>query len=339
VTVHQVNLLNIALMLVSTAVAFTVPFGLFLFAYAVLGPLHYLTQISWLHSRGYFTSGTRDHVVLFAMVAALLGLKYVALDRFGMVEVLPWAAAIVLVGLAASAAMAFSIGTAARIALVAVAIAAAPLLVTGSVVQALLLTMLPTLIHVWCFTALFMLYGALRGRSASGVLAFGVFAACTAACFAIEPSGQPARPGAYVKDTYDLFASVNVSLAGFLGIAGLDDGDAVYMSPAGVALMRFIAFAYTYHYLNWFSKTSVIQWHKVPRAWSVANVLLWIGAVSLYAWDFRTGVIVLFSLSWLHVFLELPLDFKTAAGIGQELGSMVRKPASGTAALDAPRAS
>jgi hypothetical protein len=334
VTVHQVNLLNIALMLVSTAVAFSVPFGLFLFAYAVLGPLHYLTQISWLHSRGYFTDGRRDYLALFAMVAALLLLKYVALDRYGLVEALPWAAAIVLVGLASSAAMAFSIGTAARLGLVAAAIAAAPLVVTGSVAQALLLTMLPTLIHVFCFTALFLFYGALRGRSTSGVIAFGVFAACTAACFAV-PAGEGTPPGAYVKDTYDLFSSVNVSLAGFLGIAGLGEGDAVYVSPAGVMLMRFIAFAYTYHYLNWFSKTSIIQWHKVPVAWSIANVLLWIGAVSLYAWDFRTGVIVLFSLSWLHVFLELPLDFKTAAGIGQELGAIAR-PRPRVGALGAP---
>lgn len=337
-TVHQVNLLNIALMLVSTAVAFTVPFGLFLFAYAVLGPLHYLTQISWLHSRGYFTDGRRDYLALFAMVAVLLALKYVALDRYGLVEVLPWAAAIVLVGLVSSAAMAFSIGTAARVALVAAAIAAAPLVVTGSVAQALLLTMLPTLIHVYCFTALFLLYGALRGRSTSGVLAFGVFAACTAACFALPPAGQAALPGAYVKDTYDMFSSVNVSLAGFLGMAGLDEGDAVYVSPAGVVLMRFIAFAYTYHYLNWFSKTSIIQWHKVPRAWSVANVALWIGAVSLYAWDFRIGVLVLFSLSWLHVFLELPLDFRTAAGIGRELGALARpKPRVGALGAHGPR--
>src|SRR5689334_14804142 len=100
VTIQQVNYLNIALMLVSTAVAFFVPFGLFLFAYAVLGPLHYLTQISWLHSRSYFTAGRRDHLVLGAMVASLLALKYVALDRYGLEAAMPWAAAIVLVGLA-----------------------------------------------------------------------------------------------------------------------------------------------------------------------------------------------------------------------------------------------
>jgi hypothetical protein len=30
--------------------------------------------------------------------------------------------------------------------------------------------------------------------------------------------------------------------------------------------MRLIAFAYQYHYLNWFSKTSIIKWHEVTRA-------------------------------------------------------------------------
>ena len=34
----------------------------------------------------------------------------------------------------------------------------------------------------------------------------------------------------------------------------------------GIGVMRLIAFAYQYHYLNWFSKTSIIKWHEVTRA-------------------------------------------------------------------------
>ena len=30
-------------------------------------------------------------------------------------------------------------------------------------------------------------------------------------------------------------------------------------------VMRFIAFAYTYHYLNWFTKTRVIGWADILR--------------------------------------------------------------------------
>src|SRR5258707_10940721 len=58
-TTAQVNYLNIGLMIVSCVLAFISPFELFLFAYAVLGPLHYLTEISWLHDRKYFIEAKR----------------------------------------------------------------------------------------------------------------------------------------------------------------------------------------------------------------------------------------------------------------------------------------
>lgn len=58
-TADQINYLNVGLMIVSCLVAYVIPFELFLFSYAVLGPLHYLTEISWLHDRGYFTGSAR----------------------------------------------------------------------------------------------------------------------------------------------------------------------------------------------------------------------------------------------------------------------------------------
>ena len=53
----QINYLNISLMFLSAIGAFFLPFEVFLFAYAFLGPLHYLTEISWLHDRKYFSKG------------------------------------------------------------------------------------------------------------------------------------------------------------------------------------------------------------------------------------------------------------------------------------------
>src|SRR5437016_6706300 len=58
-TTDQVNYLNLGLMIVSCILAYITPFELFLFAYAVLGPLHYLTEISWLHDRKYFVEAKR----------------------------------------------------------------------------------------------------------------------------------------------------------------------------------------------------------------------------------------------------------------------------------------
>src|SRR5438045_4469719 len=70
---NQVNYLNIGLMILSCVIAFIIPFELFLFSYAILGPLHYLTEISWLHKRQCFSPGKKDFLILgiFALLITL----------------------------------------------------------------------------------------------------------------------------------------------------------------------------------------------------------------------------------------------------------------------------
>src|SRR6188768_2442551 len=67
---HKEDYINIGLMLLSCVLAFFIPFELFLFSYAVLGPLHYLTEIGWLHKKNYFTKGKYDFI--FLVVACVL---------------------------------------------------------------------------------------------------------------------------------------------------------------------------------------------------------------------------------------------------------------------------
>src|SRR3954463_2559417 len=67
----QVNKLNIALMIVATVAAMVRPFEVFLFVYAFLGPLHYLTEISWLHDRNYFMRGKHGQWVLIAVAGII----------------------------------------------------------------------------------------------------------------------------------------------------------------------------------------------------------------------------------------------------------------------------
>jgi hypothetical protein len=98
----------------------------------------------------------------------------------------------------------------------------------------------------------------------------------------------------------------------------------LYGHPAALAVMAFIAFAYTYHYLNWFSKTSIIQWHQIPRGRSVAVVLVWLASVGLFVYDYRLGLQWLFFLSFTHVALEFPLNHLTFIGIGREVGGILR---------------
>jgi hypothetical protein len=318
----QLNLLNIGLMLGACVAAFVFPFELFLLAYAVLGPLHYLTQISWLHTRGYFTSGRRDAVVLAVGAVALLLLRYVLpID-----DAASWATAVVLMTFAAALVFVVATTPVVKALVLGAALVVAAWVSGMDSAQTLFLTFVPTIIHVFVFTAAFILYGSLKGRSVSGIASLAVFVACTASFFVYRPGAAEHLPSAYVRDTYALFADLNVELAAWLRLPSFAAPDDVYRSTAGLTLMRFIAFAYTYHYLNWFSKTSIIQWHKIPLLWSAVNIALWFAAMGLYAWNYRVGMLVLFALSWLHVLLEFPLDQRTFVGIGRELGALLRAP-------------
>jgi hypothetical protein len=61
--VNRLDYINIGLLIFSCILAFIMPFELFLFAYGVLGPLHYLTEISWLHDKNYYTTDKRDVIL------------------------------------------------------------------------------------------------------------------------------------------------------------------------------------------------------------------------------------------------------------------------------------
>jgi hypothetical protein len=99
--------------------------------------------------------------------------------------------------------------------------------------------------------------------------------------------------------------------------------DKVMGSEIGFSIMRLIAFAYTYHYLNWFSKTSVIKWYAVPKKWLISIVLIWVFSVALYAYDYVTGLKALLFLSMLHVFLEFPLNFRSFQIINTSIKGMI----------------
>jgi hypothetical protein len=105
-------------------------------------------------------------------------------------------------------------------------------------------------------------------------------------------------------------------------IAGINDY--LYAHPVALSLMGFIAFAYLYHYLNWFSKTSVIRWNEISRARLAVVVAVWIVSVTLYAYDGHVGFRWLFFLSFVHVLLEFPLNHVTVMSIGRELGGLLR---------------
>jgi hypothetical protein len=345
-TAAQVNYLNVGLMLISCALAFVLPFELFLFSYAILGPLHYLTEINWLHKRNYFTKGKKDYLLLIGLCFLLVFSFYfkIALSWFlpadgqGQIIVSP--------GLKAIADFADSHWTiflfaAFGAALIMILVESRKLKIISYgllLVSALLFrenktylipfaTFLPTLGHVFLFTSAFMLVGALKSRSFSGMLSLLVFIACAASFFLFIPETSGYTVSETLRYNYNVsFLALNFSIFEIFQPAQAANAQTaeqilslIYESEFGILITRFIAFAYTYHYLNWFSKTSVIKWHLVPKKQLTIVCTLWLASVGLFFYDYKTGFIVLYLLSMLHVLLEFPLNFQSFKQIGEEV--------------------
>ena len=324
---EKLDLVNIGLMLVSCAIAMVLPFELFLIVYAILGPLHYLTEISWLHDRNYFTKGKYDAVILL-VVGILLMLKYFSAD-VGIEFPQNFDANLVFIALLSALIFVTVKNPVYKIGGIALVI----LVSKASHNMAYFLTIfVPTLIHVYLFTALFMLYGAFKSKSRFGVWSVVVLVMCPIILFTVFPNTAFYPPTEYSKGAYDLFKNLNIVWLRYVdGIPKQDSmqqwDSIIYYSQGGILLMRFIAFAYTYHYLNWFSKTKVIQWHNVPKWRFVTVVIIWLISIALYIHSYKLGLQWLLFLSFMHVLLELPLNFVSILGIGNHLKSKVLKPA------------
>ncbi len=304
-TLAQVNLLNAALMVGSAALAFWLPFEAFVLAYGILGPAHYLTQISWLHDRGYFTDG-RGGPALLSAVAVAITVPIV----LGQTYSYDWGSSLLLASILASAAFVLLDGARARWTAAGGAVLLSLLLAIHPSIS-LVGILLPTVIHVFVFTGAFILLGSLKARSATGYLSLAVFLACAVALLVVSDQAPTYRPSEAFRENARFMERVHASVLGALGMDG--------SRAERLAVMRFLAWAYTYHYLNWFSKTKVIGWHEIPRRRLVAIVALWIGSLGLYALDYRVGLASLSFLATLHVVLEFPLDVRTLAGIGGAL--------------------
>lgn len=323
---RMVNYLNIGLILLSFVIALYVPFNLFLFAYAVLGPGHYLTEISWLQKRRFFTKGSYDGwwLTAFAAAGAIL-----ALAKFAPVEQLGNNTGRgAVIGLAFGGALVFLLTTKTSARLLGFLLVAAVSLIavnTNAFTAMVLALFVPTLIHVYVFTGFFIVFGALRERSVSGYITFAFFVICPTLYLLIHPARI--EPSDYIVQSYWRgFSSINTTLLGLAAPhsqAQMDENvRRVFTSDMGLVLMRFIAFAYTYHYLNWFSKTTVIKWHNVPARRLLVVGVLWIGSIGIYVYNYNIGVKTLFCLSFLHVFLEFPLNHMSIIGVFRELPAL-----------------
>jgi len=312
--------LNSVLMVVSLAVAFVIPFELFLFSYGVLGPLHYLTEINWLRGRSFFTPRKNDVWILTLLCVVATWINFSssakAFQNISFLLLISFYLAMIFV---------VTGNWLYRLLLLVPGFILIKKLILLYPFQVFIGLYLPTLIHVLIFTWLFMIYGVLKEPGRAGWLSIFVLALCVALVFLIPAPSLQYSVGKYVKDALGPFELLNAHLVRFLGLGQPDKPQYIYTHLDGFIVMRFIAFAYTYHYLNWFSKTSVIRWHKTEKKNMLIIILLWIVSVGFYALDYKVGMNVLFFLSFLHVFLEFPLNIVSIRGISQMVFSLAIK--------------
>lgn len=319
-----INYFNIVLMMLSVIAAYIIPFELFLFSYAVLGPLHYLTEISWLEKKNYFIKSKSD-IWLFVLLVVFITIGLFNRESKTNLFLASFLFSAFVYGLI----ILFIESKVVKFFLVFITFIFSITLKFNHFPDLpfiLFAVWLPTIIHVYVFTGLFMLYGALKSKSRSGGLSVLIFIVCAVIFFIYTPDHIGIPVTNYGREAYSFFALLNRSLYQFLGYGDLNINDeALFFGAKSIVIMRFIAFAYTYHYLNWFSKTTVIKWNDVSKKRMGIIITLWVLSVVLYALSYKTGFYALFLLSMLHVFLEFPLNYRSFIGIGQEVKAMIKK--------------
>ncbi|WP_430409045.1 hypothetical protein [Kordia sp.] len=330
--IFNVDLLNTGLIIIALIVAYWLPFELFLFAYAVLGPLHYFTEINWIREKEYFVANNKLWIWLTITFSLLLSIPL--LLQLPIFEALQNRTIIKQISfyLPTYLNACFSIAIACAIAfvafkkkthqylIIALGIALAVLLHFYTLYHVIIGILLPTVIHVYLFTLLFMWYGNLKSKSKLGyfnvILLLAIPFIIAFVNFSLHGFSIGKKTVAIYNQNSFHILNMNISK-----LFGFSDGKSFSLSNIiDVKIQIFIAFAYTYHYLNWFSKTTVIGWHKkLSQKRSLFILLVWIVSVALYFYDYRVGLTLLLFLSLLHVFLEFPLNVISIKSIGASI--------------------
>jgi hypothetical protein len=302
---HAVNL---AVLLFSAAMAWVAPLQTFIVAYAVIGPFHYLTEIAWLRKKEFFFGDGVVSPRVYLLTASVLCV-FASLDlhfKRG------WAV------YAIGALIVLSLGAMVRNVPVLIG-ALALVFATKFFVHGyglFVAAFVPTVVHVYFFTLIFLVSGALRGRRMSPLGWLNPLLLIAIPLVMVRLSGRygVGMPGAYWMASETSFKEIHEYISGLLGLGmHFDSGSA--LAPSTVATFRFLAFIYLHHYLNWFAKTELLAWHKVSRRSWVAVVAIYAAMIGSYAYHFAIGFYASYFLSLLHVLLELPLNWRSGVGI------------------------
>lgn len=303
------DFLNGIMLILSFIFAICLPFDTFLFSYAVLGPLHYLTELHWLKNKKFFIQKKQYPInTIFSLslvvipIVILVGSFYFFGQKievlFGTIIIVFFLLAFLLTNFSTSKKVMFFL-------VFAILFLLLMLFYTKMGVLVILGIFIPTLIHVYLFTGLFMIIGYLKKPS---VLSFVNCSLLFIVPFVIYFIPIQSFLIDVKSPSEKIYSSTNFK--------NLNDWIITTFNIAEhnkrivfIKIQIFIAFAYTYHYLNWFVKTSVIGWAKnlSPKK-GILVLAIWILSIALYWNNYQLGLTVLFVLSMMHVLAEFPLN-------------------------------
>ena len=318
---------QLVLMLASLVVAVIVPFRLFFLVYAVLGPIHYLTEINWLRERNYFMKDRR-WIWFYALVTAAVAFPTISfLPIFSDIQESQVVNRLVYQvksydDIILFTAFFFAIGLihfrklSHLLPFLIVSVILGKLITEYLVFAFIIGIFLPTIIHVYIFTMLFMIAGTIKSRSKLGIASIVLLILTPLIILAI-----PIDPADYLgTGTEEIMSTVrNFEFIQFLGeyFNVMQNKQFIPLTAGAVKLQIFVAFSYTYHYLNWFSKTSLIGWYQnVSKPQLSVILLIWAGLVGLTIYDYGVGYTVLFGVAILHIVFEFPLNVRSIKDIG-----------------------
>ena len=336
----QLDILNVFLIIFSLTIAIVFPFSWFLIAYAVIGPLHYLTEINWLNEKKYFIKTVNLPIVILIVCTILvvlptllpLFLRYFNLENvmvnLVLMQLYSYIPVVLLTALIFAIYSVYVVGRLKLVIGLLVSITLSILIIQLPFAVTLFGLFLPSLIHVYCFTALFMLYGLIKQSKKTWGIISVLLLISVPFIILLLPSGIiNFEVSDKVKElySYTAFGGLIEQIANWFQVI---EGNEVFflLSEVGVKIQIFVTFAYTYHYLNWFSKTTKIGWVNTLTTKKVITILIvWVLSVMLYLVDFRLGFSVSLLLSFLHVVFEFPLNYVSLKSIFTFLFKKLKK--------------
>lgn len=321
-----IDLVNTLLIVLSVSLAYFFPFELFVMVYAILGPLHYLTEINWIRDKRYFVSN-RNWIFIVSAFALIIALPSILnlnwFDGYNGVilnfiknKLSNYTNGFIFMSAVLAYVFLFISNKKSSYIIIGLSILILFFFNNLSVYNIWIGIFLPTIIHVYIFTLLFMWFGNLKTKSKIGYLNIILLALVPFVFAVLALDIENYEFSKKIKDiilsTRFYILNTNISKA-----FGFTDGTSFFFyETIDLKIQMMIAFAYTYHYLNWFSKTTVIGWHKkVTTKKTLVIIFLWLFSVALYFYDYKIGLSLLLFMSLAHVLLEFPLNILSIRGI------------------------